>query len=217
MRCTTVVPPPTDYWKNVRRACDAHGALLIFDEIPTALGRTGRMFSCEWSEVVPDILVIGKGLGGGVVPLAAVIAHPDLDVADEYSIGHYTHEKNPVSCAAGLATLEVIESEGLVERSRVLGEKGLARLRAFGEDQPTVVDVRGLGLLFGIELSDQSFAERCMYECLSKGLSFKVSSGTVLTLAPPLNISEVDLEDAFSIVEDAIRALNEVDDQYLIH
>jgi 4-aminobutyrate aminotransferase len=208
MRCTTVVPPPPGYWKRVRQACDIHGALLIFDEIPTALGRTGKMFSCEWSEVVPDILVIGKGLGGGVMPLAAVIANVDLDIADEYSIGHYTHEKNPVSCAAGLATLEVIESERLVERSRLLGEQGLVRLQNFAKSSPRVLDVRGLGLLFGVEMSDSSFAEQCMYDCLAKGLSFKVSSGTVLTLAPPLNITEEDLERAFMIIESSIRALD---------
>lgn len=205
MRCTTVVPPPPGYWKRVRDACDRHGALLIFDEIPTGLGRTGKMFSCEWSDVAPDILVIGKGLGGSVLPLAAVIAHPDLDVADEYSIGHYTHEKNPVSCAAALATLDVIESEGLVERSRTLGESSLARLQAFGETQSVVADVRGQGLLLGIELADANLAEECLYHCLANGVSFKVSSGTVLTLAPPLNISEEDLSHALDVVEDSIR------------
>ena len=207
MRCTTVVPPPAGYWERVRQACDSHGALLIFDEIPTALGRTGKMFSCEWFNAVPDILVVGKGLGGGVMPLAAVIAHRDLDVADEYSIGHYTHEKNPVSCVAGLATLEVLESEGLVERSRLLGERSLARLQRFAQAHSRIVDVRGLGLLFGVELSDSSFAEQCLYDCLSNGLSFKVSSGTVLTLAPPLNISEGDLDRALTIVESSILAL----------
>lgn len=204
-RCTTVVSPPPGYWRRIRQACESHGALLIFDEIPTAFGRTGKMFSCEWSEVVPDILVVGKGLGAGVLPLAAVIAHPDLDVADDYSIGHYTHEKNPVCCAAALAMLDVIESDGLVERSRLLGEKALVRLRAFAASASSVVEVRGLGLLIGIELQDAAQAEACMYRCLSLGLSFKVSSGNVLTLAPPLNIREEDLDLALDIVERSIR------------
>ncbi|MEK7793340.1 MAG: aspartate aminotransferase family protein, partial [Candidatus Hydrogenedentota bacterium] len=95
--------PPKDYWKRVRAACDRHGALLILDEIPTCLGRTGWMFACESYDVVPDMLVIGKGLGGGVMPLAALIAREHLDVAGDRAIGHFTHEKNPVACAAGLA------------------------------------------------------------------------------------------------------------------
>lgn len=207
MRCTTVVPPPPNFWRRVREACDRNGALLIFDEIPTAFGRTGKMFACEWSGVAPDILVVGKGLGGAVMPLAAVLAHRDLDIADEYSIGHYTHEKNPVSCAAGLATIEVIEEEGLVERSRSLGEASLRRLQSTLEKVPCVLEARGQGLLLGIELRDARLAEAVLYECLSQGLSFKVSSGTVLTLAPPLNIDEADLDRALTIVEKTIVAL----------
>ncbi len=206
MRCTTVVPPPPDYWRRVKRACERHGALLIFDEIPTALGRTGKMFSWEWFGAEPDILVIGKGLGGALMPIAAVIARSELDIVEEYSIGHYTHEKNPVSCAAALATLEVIDEEGLVERSRSLGLQMLESLQTKLAGCEHVVEVRGLGLLIGVELRDPILAERVLYECLSKGLSFKISAGTVLTLAPPLNIAEADLERAISIVVESIKS-----------
>src|SRR5207247_617871 len=121
VRCTVVAPPPTGYWQRVREACDRHGVLLVFDEIPTCLGRTGRMFACEAVGATPDVLVIGKGLGGGIVPMAAVIARADLDVAGDRAIGHYTHEKSPLGCAAALATIECIEADGLLEHARELG------------------------------------------------------------------------------------------------
>ena len=96
--------PPADYWTNIRRACDKHGALLILDEVPHCLGRTGRMFTFEHYGIVPDMVVIGKGLGGGIFPLAALIAREGLNQAmPEKALGHYTHEKNPVACAAALA------------------------------------------------------------------------------------------------------------------
>lgn len=207
MRCTTVVPPPPGYWKRIKQACERHGALLIFDEIPTALGRTGKMFSWEWFDAEPDILVIGKGLGGAMMPIAAVIARSELDIVEEYSIGHYTHEKNPVSCAAALATLEILEEERLVERSRTLGKQFLNKLQSELAGVEAVVDIRGLGLLVGVELSDPILAEKALYRCLSDGLSFKVSAGTVLTLAPPLNIAEDDLATATDVVVRAVKDL----------
>ncbi len=200
IRCTTVVAPPAEYWKRIRTACDKLGALLIFDEIPTALGRTGRMFAHEWFDVVPDILVLGKGLGGGVLPLAGIVTRREFDEVAAYSIGHYTHEKSPICCAAGLAAIEVIESECLVARSEELGAKTLKKLQNLSLGHRSIVDVRGKGLLFGIELEDSANAEACLYGCLSNGLSFKISAGTVLTLAPPLNISEADLERALEIL-----------------
>ncbi|MBL8067396.1 MAG: aspartate aminotransferase family protein [Armatimonadetes bacterium] len=205
IRCTTVAVPPPGYWERVKAACQRHGALLIFDEIPTCLGRTGEMFATAHTGVVPDILVLGKGLGGGVLPLAAVVADARLDVAKPRSIGHYTHEKNPVLCAAGLATLDVIEQEGLAERSKWLGKQTLSEFEQLLKDVRCVREVRGVGLLFGIELDDRAAAERILYRCLSAGLNFKVSMGTVLTLAPPLNIAQDDLSHAVQIVCDAIR------------
>ncbi|MCC0031274.1 MAG: aspartate aminotransferase family protein, partial [Brucellaceae bacterium] len=104
----TPVPPPPGYWKKVREACDRHGALLIFDEIPTGLGKTGTFFAHEQDDVVPDIVVLGKALGGAILPIAAVIARRDLDVAGDFAIGHYTHEKNPVTARAALTTIAII-------------------------------------------------------------------------------------------------------------
>ena len=209
----TGVIPPLDYWKRVREACDRHGALLILDEIH-GLGRTGRMFSCEHYGVAPDILVIGKSLGGALFPLAGMIAREDLDVAPHISIGHFTHEKNPVACAAALATLEFIEQEDLVARSRTLGEWTLQRLREMQSRHVQIGDVRGLGLLLNVELvADRGtrapagdLAERVMYGCLSRGLSFKVTMGNVITLAPPLTITQDEMAQALEILEASLTA-----------
>jgi len=207
IRCTTVTIPPPGYWQRVRAACDRHGALLIFDEIPICLGRTGRMFAFEHEGVRPDILVIGKGLGGGIFPMAAVLASAELDIAPDRALGHYTHEKSPVGAAAALATLDVIRDEQLIERSERLGHAALERLRRNLGSHAMIASVRGRGLLLGIELRREAgpeLADRLMYDCLARGLSFKVSDGCVLTLTPPLTITEAELDRALGIVESAI-------------
>lgn len=211
VRCTPFIPP-ADYWKRIRAACDKHGALLILDEIPIGLGRTGKLFAYEHYGIVPDILVLGKGLGGGIFPLAAMLARESLNVAGDKALGHYTHEKNPVACAAGLATLDVIEEEHLVENARTLGEHALKRLKTLASRQPLIGDVRGLGLLLGVELlrdratlqpaSDE--AERVMYAALRRGLNFKITMGNILTLTPALTITQKELDQAIDILEASI-------------
>lgn len=203
--------PPLDYWKRIRAACDRHGALLILDEIPYCLGRTGKMFACEHYEIVPDMLVIGKGLGGGIFPLAAVIARDTLRIPKETAFGHYTHEKNPVACAAALATLQVIEEEGLLERAARLGRLGLQKACQLKATHAIVGDFRGLGLLMGIELVRPDGrratleAERTMYAALSAGLNFKVTMGNILTLTPPLAITDQEFERAFDILDSSLK------------
>ena len=212
IRCTDVQIPPPDYFRRLRAACDRHGALLILDEIPIALGRTGYLYAVERYGIEPDMVVLGKGLGGGSLPLAALVARGEFDIGQHISLGHYTHEKNPITCAAGLATLEVIEEEGLLERSRNLGEQVVAKLAAAQETLPAIAQVRGAGLLIGVELcavgerSAADLAEAVLYRCLSAGLSFKVGQGNVLVLAPPLNIAESDLDWALNTLIDAIAA-----------
>jgi 4-aminobutyrate aminotransferase len=170
------------------------------------------MFACEHYGVIPDMLVLGKGLGGGIMPLAALIAREGLDVAADRALGHYTHEKSPVGCAAALATIRYIEEQGLLERARDLGRHALDRLRAMKARHRLIGDVRGLGLLLGVELvtdrttrakaTDQ--AEAVMYSALSRGLSFKVTMGNVLTLAPPLIITREELDRALSILDQCL-------------
>jgi 4-aminobutyrate aminotransferase len=213
MRWTTVVPPPPDFWPRVRASCDRTGTLLIFDEIPSCLGRTGTMFASEQFGAVPDILVIGKGLGGGIMPMAAIVARSDLDIAPEAALGHYTHEKSPVGAAAALATLDVVEEEQLVQRSRELGQSGLERLQAVVERHAVFKEARGLGLYFGVEVGGadapeaNARAEAILYACLQRGLSFKIGGGNVVTLCPPLTIAVAQLDRAFAIFEDAISTI----------
>jgi 4-aminobutyrate aminotransferase len=209
MRWTTVEPPPPGYWPRVREICDRHGALLVFDEIPGALGRTGTMFICEQLGVVPDILVIGKGLGGAVMPMAAVIVREDLDVAADRALGHYTHEKSPVGCAAALATLDCLLEERLLQAARELGAHALERLRRMGERWGLIHEVRGMGLHLGVDLRRNGEpatreAERVLYHSLRNGLSYKVGGGCVLTLSPPLTITREELDRALDVVEQGI-------------
>lgn len=212
IRCTDVQIPPLDYYRRLRQICDRHGALLILDEIPIALGRTGHLFAIERYGIEPDMIVIGKGLGGGSMPLAALIARARFDVGQHISLGHYTHEKNPLACAAGLAVLDVLEEEQLLQRSLHLGNAAMAYLeRAQARAQiKAIASIRSAGLLIGIELKDtarrraQDLAEAVLYRCLSDGISFKVGQGNVLVLAPPLNIEEDDLWWALGRIVDTL-------------
>jgi 4-aminobutyrate aminotransferase len=204
--------PRPQYWQQIREACNRHGTLLIFDEIPYSLGRTGKMFVCEHFDVVPDILVMGKGLGGGILPLAAIIAKDELNVAAEHALGHYTHEKNPILCAAALATLNYIETHNLPENAKNLGEYTLNQLKQLQTQHPLIGDVRGLGLLLGVELvRNRGTKERAtveteqvMYAALHRGLSFKVMMGNIIGLTPPLTITREEMDNALKILSDAI-------------
>jgi 4-aminobutyrate aminotransferase len=209
---TRAVPyvAPTGFWAQVRGICDRHGVKLVFDEIPTGLGKTGKMFSCEHDGVVPDILVLGKSLGGGILPIAAVVTRPELDVAGDWAFGHYTHEKNPVTTRAALTTIEIIEDEGLVENAATVGGYALERLHAMESRFEALRDVRGRGLLIGFDLvapggePDGRLAEDVMYRALDLGLSFKTTMGNVVTLTPPLTIARAEMSDALDRLERAL-------------
>jgi len=211
IRSTPYIPRP-EYWRKIRSACDRHGALLIFDEIPHCLGRTGEMFTFENFGVRPDIVVIGKGLGGGVFPMAAVIAREELDVAAHRALGHYTHEKSPVGCAASLATIDYIEKHNLVQHARDLGRHCLERMQMMKDRHPLIGDVRGLGLFLGIELVKNrqtreraiDEAEAVMYAALSQGVSFKLTMGNIITLTPALIITKEEMDRALDIIEGCI-------------
>ena len=205
---------PPGFWRAVREACDEFGALLVFDEIPTGLGKTGRFFASEHEGVVPDIVVVGKALGGGVLPIAAVLCREGLDVAGDYAFGHYTHEKNPVTAAAALETLAIIDDEDLVANAQRVGARALERMQGWRERFPAVGDVRGRGLLLGVELvSDRDSrapandaAERVLYRALDRGLSFKTTMGNVLTLTPPLVTTAAQMDRALDILEECLGA-----------
>ena len=217
IRNTDVQVPVTGFWKKVRALCDEFDVTLILDEIPIALGRTGKFFAFEHYGIVPDIITIGKGLGGGVFPMAAVLTNEKYNSVAEHSVGHFTHEKSPVGSVAALAVLEVIENENLLIRAQEFGKIVLSRLLEMKDRYQMIGDVRGIGLLWGVELvidrdtKERAVdeAEKVMYRCLNNGLNFKVSQGNVITLSPALIISEAELHRALDILNEAF--------QYLIH
>ncbi len=216
IRNTDVQIPSKEYWQRVREICDRHGVLLILDEIPIAFGRTGSLFAFEPFGIEPDILCLGKGLGAGAFPLAAMITRDEYNIAGDISLGHYTHEKSPVGCAAALAMIAYTEQERLCEKT---GEDEIYirhQLAGWKSRYPLIGDIRGKGLLWAIELvKDPVTKERAveeagavMYSCLKNGLSFKVSRGNVLQLCPPLIITREELQRALGIIEEAIRSVS---------
>ena len=153
-----------------------------------------------------------KALGGGIVPIAATLCRPDLDVAGDWAFGHYTHEKNPVTTRAALTTIEIIEDEGLVDNAAVVGAHALDRLQDMLDRHPLIGDVRGRGLLLGIDLvADRESkapapdaAEAVLYRAFDRGLSFKITMGNVLTLTPPLITTRTQMDHALDIIETCI-------------
>ncbi|ETO13884.1 4-aminobutyrate aminotransferase [Reticulomyxa filosa] len=214
--------PPKEYWRRIRQICDEFGALLIFDEIPFSLGRTGHgLFACNFYHessnddgISPDVLVLGKGLGGGILPLSAVIMRSEFnDAIKDIALGHYTHEKNPLLCRAGLATLEFIQTHNLVAHSKTLGDWTLRQCTTqLSEKYRSIIyDIRGIGLFVCIELRDQhtgdklsDLTDRVMYECLTRGLSFKVTNGNVIVLCPPLIVTQEQMQQAIDIIDQSI-------------
>ena len=212
VRNTDVQVPSKAYWKRIREICDKHNVMLIIDDIPNGMGRSGEWFTYQAYDIEPDILCIGKGFGGGLVPIAAMVTKDKYNTAEQISMGHYTHEKSPIGCAAALATMEAIEQEGLLEKVKDDSQFVREKLLAMKEKYPVIGDVRGIGLLWGVELvtdrqtKQRAFdeAEAVLYQCLNNGLSFKVSQGNVIQLSPPLIISRQQLTEALAIFEEAI-------------
>ncbi len=212
IRNTDVQIPSREYWQKIREICSRHQVLLILDEIPIAFGRTGSMFAFEHYAITPDILCLGKGLGAGVIPFAAMVTREEYNVAGEVSLGHYTHEKNPLGCAAAMAMLEYIGQEHLLEKVADHEKYLKAQFQKMSEDFSLIGDVRGIGLLWGIELvKDRQSREKAiresewiLYDCLQNGLSFKVSQGNVLQLCPSLIITEAQLDQALEILRSAL-------------
>jgi len=193
------VPPP-GYLAALRRYCDAAGALLIFDEVQTGIGRTGRMFALEHEGVVPDVVTLGKGLGGGF-PVAAFLTTED--VAATVALGDHgtTFGGSPLACAAANAVLRVIEAEKLVERAASLGERLLERLHAFAREHPeTAEEARGRGLLLGLALRDAERASTLSLRASQRGVLVNVTAGRVVRFFPALNIPEAELWPAVETV-----------------
>jgi predicted acetylornithine/succinylornithine family transaminase len=185
--------PGDGYLAGLREICDAKGALLVLDEVQTGIGRTGRMLALEHEGVVPDVVTLGKGLGGGF-PVAAFLTTES--VAETVKLGDHgtTFGGNPMACAAANAVLRVVEEERLVERAAALGARLLERLEAFAVTHPNVVDgVRGRGLLVGLVLHDAEEASSIPSRALARGVLANVTAHRVVRFFPALNIPEEDL------------------------
>ncbi|HAS6150747.1 TPA: aspartate aminotransferase family protein [Vibrio vulnificus] len=212
VRNTDVQVPSKAYWKRIREICDKHNVMLIIDDIPNGMGRSGEWFTYQAYDIEPDMLCIGKGLGGGLVPIAAMVTKDKYNTAEQISMGHYTHEKSPIGCAAALATMEAIEQDGLLDKAKAGSQFMREKLLKMKAKYPVIGDVRGIGMLWGIELvTDHESktraydeAEAVLYQCLNNGVSFKVSQGNVIQLSPPLIITREQLTEALAIFEEAI-------------
>ncbi|APC89156.1 aspartate aminotransferase family protein [Vibrio parahaemolyticus] len=212
VRNTDVQVPSKAYWNRIREICDKHNVMLIIDDIPNGMGRSGEWFTYQAYDIEPDMLCIGKGLGGGIVPIAAMVTKDKYNTAEQISMGHYTHEKSPIGCAAALATMEAIEQDGLLDKAKVDSQFMREKLLEMKAKYPVIGDVRGIGMLWGIELvTDHESkaraydeAEAVLYQCLNNGVSFKVSQGNVIQLSPPLIITREQLIEALAIFEEAI-------------
>ncbi|THE58637.1 aspartate aminotransferase family protein [Vibrio parahaemolyticus] len=212
VRNTDVQVPSKAYWKRIREICDKHNVMLIIDDIPNGMGRSGEWFTYQAYDIEPDMLCIGKGLGGGLVPIAAMVTKDKYNTAEQISMGHYTHEKSPIGCAAALATMEAIEQEGLLDKAKADSQFMREKLLEMKAKYPVIGDVRGIGMLWGIELvtdhesKSRAYdeAEAVLYQCLNNGVSFKVSQGNVIQLSPPLIITREQLTEALAIFEEAI-------------
>lgn len=188
------VPPP-GYLTRARAACDKHGALLIADEIQTGLGRCGRLFAVEYDEVVPDLMTLGKALGGGVMPLAAVVGRPETwgEFRKNPLILTSTFGGNPLACAAGRAAVEIIERDKLWERAVTIGAKLKAGLEEIRAAFPRVVrEVRGAGLLIGVELTHEGLGGVIVPEMVKNGVlaGYTLNLPRVIRFEPSLLIPE---------------------------
>lgn len=201
-----IVVPPAGWLARCAEICRRHGVLLIADEIQTGLGRTGKLLACEHEGVRPDAVILGKALGGGLLPVSAFLA--DRYVMDVFRPGDHgsTFGGNPLAAAVALEALDLLCEEGLAERAARLGERLLARLRRVGATG--VREVRGRGLLIGIDLDPTVVpAPRIAEQLLARGLMTRDTHGTVLRLAPPLIIEEATLDWAADVVADTLMAI----------
>lgn len=199
-----VIVPPDGYLKGVSEACKENNVLFIADEIQTGLCRTGKWFACDYEDVKPDMITIGKALSGGMYPISAVLASADLLGLFEPGEHGSTFGGSPMAAAIGLAALEVLEEEKLDQRATELGEYFMAELRKI--ETPIVKEVRGRGLLIGVELFPEAGGARRYCEMLrEKGLLAKETHDHVVRFAPPLVIEKADLDWALGIIAEVLK------------
>jgi ornithine--oxo-acid transaminase len=198
-----VIVPPDGYLRQAREICDRHNVLFVADEIQTGLGRTGKLFGCDWEDVRPDVVVVGKALSGGFYPVSAVLA--DRAVLGLFGAGDHgsTFGGNPLGAAIAREALKVIVDEGLIENARVQGEYLLGRLQRIESEH--IAEVRGRGLLTGVELKPEAGGARRFAEALKdEGVLCKETHENVLRFAPPLVIEREDLDWGLERIESVL-------------
>jgi taurine---2-oxoglutarate transaminase len=222
-----IIVPPDGYLRSIRETCDRHGILLILDEVMTGFGRTGRWFACEHWDVVPDILTLAKGINSGYVPLGAMVISQQLAdwVRDEYFAGGLTYSGHVLACASAVASIEAFQEEGIVENSAALGNVLRKELAKLAERHPSIGDVRGKGLFFGLELvRDRETREplvpfnatgetaapvtRIAKAALERGL-YLFTHWNVVMIAPPLTITHEELGEGLGVLDDVLALADE--------
>ncbi|MDX8391588.1 MAG: acetylornithine transaminase [Mariprofundaceae bacterium] len=195
-----------DYLRAVRGVCDAHGILLILDEVQTGIGRCGSMFAFEQAEIRPDILTLAKGLGGGV-PIGAMLATESVAA----SFGPGTHGStfggNPLSCTAALTVLDVIEEENLLQNCRKRSGELIAGLENLRTKHPMIREVRGAGLLIGAELNSEAVVAEVIATCRGNGLLILPAGPNVLRFLPPLNVTSEEISEALALLGEALNGV----------
>ena len=201
---TGVMIPPEGYLKGLRKLCDESGVLLILDEVQTGMGRTGKLFAYEHEDFTPDMMALAKALGGGL-PLGATLMTEEVAQSLEVGAHGTTFGGNPVACAAGLTTLHIIEEEDILGHTKKMGERAIEALNALGQELPIIKEVRGRGLMIGIEI--EGSAREALALCRNKGLLATASGENVIRLLPPLIVQESDIDLAISIIGEVLKEL----------
>jgi 4-aminobutyrate aminotransferase len=207
------IVPPKEFLKRLREICTSNGMLLIFDEVQSGFGRTGEWFAAQAFDITPDVMAIAKGIASGF-PLGAVCARSELMSRWEPTVHGTTFGGNPVSCAAAVATIDTIRDEGLLQNAKKSGEYLLSRLKELKAKHKMIGDARGLGLMTAIEFivpgtdrePNSAAAKKFLNECLSKGLLMYPCGlyGHVVRLAPPLNVTRQQIDEAMSIADQSL-------------
>ncbi len=209
------VIPPKAWLKKIREICDRHGILLIFDEVQTGFGRTGNWFAAQTFDVTPDIMAIAKGIAAGL-PLSATVASKEL--MDQWPLGAHgtTFGGNPIACSAALASLDVMKEEQLLDNATNMGQYAVEQLEQMKERHHVIKDIRGVGLMIGIELcdpetgkSDGDVVMKVLDKCLEKGVLFYLCGnvGEVIRMIPPLTVTKEQIDDGLNMLEEALQEL----------
>jgi taurine--2-oxoglutarate transaminase len=217
-----IIVPPDGYLQSVREVCDRHGILLICDEVMAGFGRSGKWFACEHWDVVPDILTLAKGINSGYVPLGAMVIGEKIAdwVRDKYFAGGLTYSGHVLACASAIASIEALREEGIVENSAAMGEVLAEELPRLHERHPSIGEVRGKGLFWGIELvrdretreplvpfnaTGEAFAPvaKLAKAAMDQGL-YLMTHWNVIIVAPPLTITREELDEGLAILGEVL-------------